>query len=104
MARARAQAMDLAGGKGPHLAVDECAHAHQFGQFFEAPGSFGVEQIVHGGEELQIFARGEAVVEAAVGGGVKAKLGADMRALAFDIVSGDAGAAARRHQQSGQNA
>ena len=100
----QSQAMDLAGGKGPHLAVDECAHPHQFGQFFKPPGRFRVEQIVHGGKEVKIFARGEPFVEAAVGGGVKSKLGADLRTLPFDIVSGDAGAAARRHQQGGQNA
>ena len=34
---------------------------------------------------------------------MKAKLGADLRALPFHIVSGDARAAARRHQQGGKN-
>ena len=49
------QAVHLAGGKGPYLAVDERAHPHEVGQFFEAAGRFGVEQIVHGGEEVEDF-------------------------------------------------
>src|ERR1700686_543677 len=88
----QAQAMHLPGREGPHLAVDECRHAHQLSQFFETSGRFGVEQIVHGGEELKVLARGEAIVETTIGGGVKPKLGADVRALAFHVVSGDPGA------------
>ena len=96
--------MYLSGGKGPYLAVDEHTHSHQIGQFFQTVGRVGVEAIVHGGEELQIFSRRKPLVETAVGGGVKPKLGADLRALAFDVVSGDAGAAACRHQKRCQNA
>jgi len=96
--------MYLSGGKGPYLAVDEHTHSHQIGKFFQTAGRVGVEAIVHGGEELQIFSRRKPLVEAAVGSGVKSKLGADLRALAFDVVSGDAGPAARRHQERRQNA
>ena len=100
----QAETMYLAGGKGPHLAVDEGAHPHQFNQFFETPVCFSVEQIIHSGEEVKIFAGGQAIVEAAVRGGVKSKLGADLRAMTFHVVSGDPGAATGRHQQSSQDA
>ena len=98
------QAMHLAGGKRPHLAIDECGHPHEFGQFFNTPGRFGIEEIVHGGEELEILASGKPLVEAAVGGGVKPKLGAYLRTFPFHVVTGNPGAAPRRHQQGGQNA
>ena len=41
---------------------------------------FRAKQIVHGGEELKVLAGREALVEAAVRGGVKPKPGADLRA------------------------
>src|SRR6202030_2449854 len=99
----KSQAMHLSRGKSSHLAVDKFGHAHQLGQFLDSPGSFRVEQIVHGGEEIQVRARGKTAIEAAVGSRVKSKLRTYVRSLPLHVITRDAHTTAGWHQQGCQD-
>ena len=98
-----AEAVGDARREGADLAVELVGDLHPGGDAGDAVANFRGGQIVHGGEESEIFASGEAGVEAFVAARVIAEPTARERAFFFRVVAANESAAAGGDDEGGKN-
>ncbi len=99
-----AEALDCAGGKRAHLAVQGFFEMELLGENGDALCGGGIRKMIEAAKEAQILAAGEAGVEADVAAGVVAELAANGARVENGVMSGDLCAAAGREQKRGENA
>jgi hypothetical protein len=98
-----AEALNRAGRKGAHLAIKRFGEFELRGELRDAITRRGYGDVIEAAEEEEIFAGGEARIEALVGAGVIAERAAYCAGRRDGVMPGNGGAARGREEERGEN-
>ncbi len=99
----QAEALDRAGGKRAHLAVERFAELKLLGELQDSLGRGGTRKQIQLAEEEQILARRKPRIEAVVRARVIAQAAADVARVLDGVVAGDSRVAACGDKKRGDN-
>jgi len=93
------QALDRSGGESANLAVESFGEVKLIGECGDTLRGGGGRKLIEAAKKEQIFAAGEAWIEAVIGAGVIAEAAADVAGIFDGVVTRDRSVAARWNEQ-----
>ena len=98
-----AEALNHAGGERAHLAIESFEEVKLFRELVDAEASSAGREMIEAAKEEQVFASGQAGIEAVVGSGMVAEHAADGARFAAGVVAGNVCGAAGGEKKSGDD-